>query len=182
MDPVSALSIAAACAQFIDFACKFLRLCERVHDEQTIPDATSLKEKLDELGQLETHLRLPNKSPFHQHPQIQALSKVLEVDEDKVERVGERCKIAALHAKIVLDWLQKVIKPGILHSIRVARKWPKMQKKVETLDREVDGCQRSYDSAILHKVSGGLMSYDRLVLHELEERSSRSGELAPVTD
>ena len=53
MEPFSALAIAAACAQFIDFGAKFIDLCRKIRDEEVVRELRELEEHAKTLTRLQ---------------------------------------------------------------------------------------------------------------------------------
>ena len=61
MDPISALSIASACATFLDFGHTFIEVCKDIREHGKIPELAELETHAKDLTQIKKALRDPPK-------------------------------------------------------------------------------------------------------------------------
>jgi hypothetical protein len=57
MDPVTALGVAAACLQFIDFGLKTLHVCRELRDSGSLPENLDIERRTNTLQQLSKDLQ-----------------------------------------------------------------------------------------------------------------------------
>lgn len=135
MEPVTALGIAAAAAQFIDFGLKTLALCKQIRDSETNTTEyqTELQRSLNRLNGIKKAVKV-DKYPSD-------TSRAL-------KQTVQDCSSAADDLQNLLSEIQNVAKKKPFGVPRAAMRFLKDQKKIEKLQNKLEKCQERFNAAV----------------------------------
>lgn len=135
MDPVTALSIAAAAVQFIDFGLKTLALCKRIRDSDA--DTTALHAELQQsIKQLED---------IQKGVTTTALPRVIS---RAIKGCSQDCSSAAKELQDLLSEIQKIAQKKRFGVARAAFRAMKDQRKIEKIQVKLEKCQARFQTAV----------------------------------
>ena len=153
MDPVSAISIAAACVAFIDFGAKFINLCKGVRDQGHVPGLEDSEANSKSLARIRKQLREPSHDHWRsQYPGLDEMAHVLNMNSKQIKDAATRCCNASDQLLSILSELQAAKKRGIAPAMKQVVKWMRQKREIEKLERALDRCRTVYDAAINHQV------------------------------
>ncbi|KAM0713978.1 hypothetical protein Q7P37_010942 [Cladosporium fusiforme] len=135
MDPLTALSIAAATAQFIDFGLKTCALCKQIRDSTT--DQTryhaELQQSIKSLKDIKKGVTLDS------YPRDASRS---------LRQTTQDCAASATELETLLGEFRSIAKMKHFGTLRASLRALKDQKKVEKLQNKLQKCQERFHAAV----------------------------------
>ena len=164
MDPLSILAIATACATFLDFSAKLLKLFKTICHDGEIPELSGLQARAKTLLRIQKRLNEePQNEAANTDPQRQAIVERLKLSSKQVRQAANKCSQTAQELLELLADLQDASKTGAKQAFRKLARLVQQQKRIAKLDNALQQCRGLYDSAVLHKLqpSVDLMSLEQ---------------------
>jgi hypothetical protein len=168
MDPLSALSIAAAVVQFVQFGCSLVSKAHQYHESTS--------------GNLPEHIECESATTrileLTQRIQSSASKVIFEPDEKAIDAICLNCADISKELLVHLNKLQ--LQPGIKErkwkSFRQALKTIWLKEDMEVIEKRLLTCQRELDS---HLIANTWYEFTALSLsqhrtHSLKSLGSRS--------
>jgi len=135
MDPGTALGVAAAAVQFIDFGLKALALCKQIRDSDT--DTTVLHAELQQsIRQLET---IQSGVTLDSFPRDTSRS---------IKQCSQDCSSTAKELQDLLSEIREIAQKKRFGAPRAAFRAMKDQKKIEKIQNKLERCQARFQTAV----------------------------------
>lgn len=135
MEPITALTVATATVQFIDFGLKTLNTCKQIRDSAT--NTTELHSELQQaIRQLEN---LQNGVTLDRYPQGTSRA---------VKDISRDCSQIAKEIHTLLKGIRNVAQTKRFGAFRAALLSIKEQKKIEKLQNKLEQCQSKFHTSV----------------------------------
>ncbi|KAI5357818.1 hypothetical protein Slin14017_G118310 [Septoria linicola] len=140
MDAISALGVAAATVQFLDFSFQALHLCRQIRDDVT--GATAANAQLDEYAR-----DVPNAAE-----DLKKASSTKSPTARQIAKVAQQCVITADELLVVLERVRRAGQSSFLNDVKATFRVMKDRRTIEKLQNALKTHQVRLDSAVNHDV------------------------------